>query len=154
MTPHNLLVDSALDLLGKCLHWDPTVRISARDALYHPFLALPGLDEGGEGEDDELVPHPFGQGVCGSLHFRDEMTDDLCVFVPLSANVDMGVGVGWEAGNATPVTKTLVSGEGIAIGGAPCEFHVDVVPGGGATDRGVGMSGLRVGIGSLVEVPP
>ena len=62
--------------------------------------------------DDEQVPHPFGMGVCGELHFRDELTDTPCVLVPLEVD-----------GKTAQVPKALVAGEGIARGDQPCEFH-------------------------------
>ncbi|KAF8897933.1 kinase-like domain-containing protein [Infundibulicybe gibba] len=58
--------------------------------------------------DDEFVPHPFGQGVCADWHFRDPVTEDPCV----KATVDRYEEV-----------RTLVAGEGMAIGRQPCEFH-------------------------------
>jgi cell division control protein 7 len=103
---HNLLVKSAVDLMSKCLHWDPTQRITARDALYHPFLAMDKEDR--ITEDDCAYPHPFGCGVCGDLHFRDELTDEPCILVPVEKQT---------------IPKTLQSGEGIAIGVEPCAFH-------------------------------
>jgi cell division control protein 7 len=42
---HNELIDQAMDLLQKCLHWDSTRRITARDALLHPFLLEDGNRE-------------------------------------------------------------------------------------------------------------
>lgn len=41
---HNHRVNDALDLMSQCLHWDPTRRITAAEALKHPFLF----------EDDEV----------------------------------------------------------------------------------------------------
>jgi len=105
-SPHNLLVKSAVDLMSKCLHWDPTQRITARDALYHPFLAM--NKEDWTTEDDHDYPHPFGCGVCGDLHFRDELTDEPCILVPVEKQT---------------IPKTLQSGEGIAIGVEPCALH-------------------------------
>ena len=34
------ICDDGADLLGKLLSYDPTKRISARDALKHPFLKI------------------------------------------------------------------------------------------------------------------
>ncbi|KAF9516771.1 hypothetical protein BS47DRAFT_1371577 [Hydnum rufescens UP504] len=119
---HNLLVKSAVDLMSKCLHWDPTQRITARDALYHPFLAMDKEDR--ITEDDRDYPHPFGCGVCGDLHFRDELTDEPCILVPVEKQT---------------IPKTLQSGEGIAIGVEPCAFHQ------------LGSMGTRVPVGGRIE---
>lgn len=82
---------------------DSTRRITPRGALYHPFLADPS-----EPEDDDLFPHPFGEGVCGRYHYTDKVTEEPYVLV----NAD-----GKES------VRRLVAGEGIAIGKDPCEFH-------------------------------
>ena len=37
-SPSRVFPDSAFDLLARCLDVDPTRRISAKDALLHPFL--------------------------------------------------------------------------------------------------------------------
>ena len=47
----------------------------------------------------------FGQGICGMYHFKDSVSEDLCV-----------IGHGMQKVNAR---------EGIAIGNHPCEFHKD-----------------------------
>ena len=78
-------------------------RITPRGALYHPFLADPS-----EPEDDELFPHPSGEGLCQKYHFKDAVTEEHCVLL----NAD-----GQEK------VRRLVAGEGIAIGNTPCEFH-------------------------------
>lgn len=113
---HNALITSALDLLSQCLDTDPTKRITARDALYHPFLEEPlppeveseaqalGVDLPG---DDAFFPWPPGNGVCGAAHFIDPVTDEHCVRI------------------AKTRTRVLMAGEGIAIGARPCEFHTD-----------------------------
>lgn len=113
---HNTLIASALDLLTLCLDIDPTKRITAREALYHPFLEEPlppeveaqaqalGVELPG---DDAFFPWPPGNGVCGSAHFVDPVTDEHCVRT------------------ARNRTRVLMAGEGIAIGARPCEFHTD-----------------------------
>ncbi|KDQ15378.1 hypothetical protein BOTBODRAFT_108590 [Botryobasidium botryosum FD-172 SS1] len=111
---HNTLIASALDLLTQCLETDPTKRITAREALYHPFLVEP-LSEEVKAEcerwgvnvsgDDAFFPWPPGNGVCGTAHFVDPVTDQHCVRI------------------ARGRTRVLVAGEGIAIGARPCEFH-------------------------------
>lgn len=85
------------------MHPESTRRITPRGALYHPFLADPS-----EPEDDDLFPHPFGDGVCGKWHYVDEGTDEQCVII-----LDEGEQKG----------RRVTSGEGIAIGRWPCEFH-------------------------------
>ncbi|KAI6152289.1 kinase-like protein [Pisolithus tinctorius] len=100
---HTRDVENALNLLESLMEPDATRRITPRDALYHPFLADPS-----EPEDDDLFPHPFGEGVCGKYHYIDKVTKDPYVLV----NVD-----GKES------VRRLVAGEGIAIGKDPCEFH-------------------------------
>lgn len=37
-TKHNQRINDALDLMSRCLHWDHTRRITAAEALQHPFL--------------------------------------------------------------------------------------------------------------------
>ncbi|KAI6130273.1 kinase-like protein [Pisolithus croceorrhizus] len=100
---HNRDIENALSLLESLMEPDSTRRITPRGALYHPFLADPS-----EPEDDDLFPHPFGEGVCGRYHYTDKVTEEPCVLV----NVD-----GKES------VRRLVAGEGIAIGKDPCEFH-------------------------------
>lgn len=52
-TKHNRLVDSALDLMSQCLHWDPTRRITSAEALQHPFLSEgPNCDVDADGDHD------------------------------------------------------------------------------------------------------
>lgn len=59
--------------------------------------------------DDEFVPHPFGEGACKEWHFRDDVTEEPYVKV--------------EGDEGQEEMLTLVAGEGIAIGRQPCEFH-------------------------------
>ncbi|TFY83111.1 hypothetical protein EWM64_g898 [Hericium alpestre] len=67
-------IDNALDLLEKIMDPLSVKRYTPEAALDHPFLL-----EGEDMRDDELFPHPFGEGVCGEWHFIDEVTEDLCV---------------------------------------------------------------------------
>jgi cell division control protein 7 len=115
------LLKSALDLLEKCLEPMSVKRITARDALYHPFLA-PDKDEKAKylqetGEelkgDDEYFPHPAGEGVCHQHHDQDE-DGNWRVFVGLA-----------EDGNFQ--YQMIEAGEGQAIGSQPCEFHKDFI---------------------------
>ncbi|KAI5987777.1 kinase-like protein [Pisolithus marmoratus] len=100
---HDRDVGNALSLLESLMEPDSTRRITPRDALYHPFLVDPS-----EPEDDDIFPHPFGEGVCGRYHYIDKVTEEPYVLV----NAD-----GKES------VRRLVAGEGIAIGKDPCEFH-------------------------------
>ncbi|KAG1752500.1 kinase-like protein [Suillus paluster] len=99
---HRADVEAALSLLAEVMHPESTRRITPRGALYHPFLADPS-----EPEDDDLFPHQFGDGVCGKWHFVDE-GDEQCVII--------------YDGEEEKVRRVM-SGEGIAIGRWPCEFH-------------------------------
>ncbi|KDQ64112.1 hypothetical protein JAAARDRAFT_187487 [Jaapia argillacea MUCL 33604] len=108
-------VDGAFDLLEQLMQPESTKRLTARGALYHPFLAPPE----GELQDDEFFPHPFGEGVCGQLHFMDEVTEEPCV------RVFCGRGKVGEEDMTRMEVRRLVAGEGVAIGRMPCEFHKD-----------------------------
>ncbi|KAG9317328.1 kinase-like domain-containing protein, partial [Chiua virens] len=55
---HRADVANALSLLKQLMEPESHRRITPRGALYHPFLADPS-----EPEDDELFPHPSGEGV-------------------------------------------------------------------------------------------
>ena len=95
----------ALDLLEKMLNPDATRRIQPRNALKHPFLS-----EETEGVyDDDTFPHAFGGGVCGDLHYYDDDTGDACVQLPRE--------------DGSMQVRRVLSGEGLAIGNLPCEFH-------------------------------
>ena len=102
---HKTTMTLALDLLEKMLNPDATRRIQPCNALNHPFLS-----EGTEGIDDDYTfPQAFGGGVCGDLHYYDDDTGDACVQLPQ------------EDGSIQ--VKRVLSGEGLAIGNSPCEFH-------------------------------
>lgn len=113
-------VDSAFDLLEQLLHPESTKRITPKRALAHPFLAGKPDEEDALPDDDEFVPHEFGEGVCGKLHFRDEVTDEMCVRVKVRCECGECEGVEREE------VRTLKPGEGVAIGRQPCEFHEDM----------------------------
>ncbi|KAF9238794.1 kinase-like protein [Melanogaster broomeanus] len=100
---HETDVENALSLLEHLMEPESTRRMTPRDALYHPFLADPS-----QHEDDELFPHPFGEGVCRKYHFLDEVTEEPCVLVDVDGREKV---------------RRLVAGEGMAIGSQPCEFH-------------------------------
>ncbi|KAI0692551.1 kinase-like domain-containing protein [Cytidiella melzeri] len=106
-------IDAALDLLEGLMQPEATRRITPQSALEHPFLK-----EQDEPDDDEFVPHRFGEGVCGELHFFDEVTQEPCIKIWKTR-----AGSVREEGEDDMVVKKLVAGEGIAIGRMPCEFH-------------------------------
>lgn len=120
------LLEAALDLLGKCLEPISVRRCTAREALYHPFLApdeeevsqarvLAGVEKGASFnplDEDECFPHPPGEGVCAKYHEQDLDTGDWKVFIGLTEDGEYD----WQ---------TIEAGEGQAIGSKPCEFHRD-----------------------------
>ncbi|KAJ4486500.1 kinase-like protein [Lentinula lateritia] len=133
---HEEDIDNALDLVEALLHPLCTKRLTPRSALYHPFLysssnrrqreadpmvdedtdmefgADEDLDEEVEPEDDEFFPHPFGEGVCRKWHARDEVgAPYVCIYTQDDFD------------RRKKVWHSLTSGEGIAIGKQPCEFH-------------------------------
>ncbi|KAF5364141.1 hypothetical protein D9756_000149 [Leucocoprinus leucothites] len=116
---HALDVDSAFDLLEQLLHPESTKRITPKRALAHPFLAGRPDEDDALPDDDEFVPHEPGKGVCGNWHHRDDVTEEMRVRVKVRC----------ECGECDGVVKeefrTVMPGEGIAIGREPCEFHQD-----------------------------
>ncbi|KAG5650090.1 hypothetical protein H0H81_000808, partial [Sphagnurus paluster] len=108
---HRRDIEAALDLVEKLMDPHAVRRITPRAALAHPFL------RGAEGEfdeaadDDEFVPHRFGEGVCGQWHFVDEVTEELGVKVPVRC------GCGCEREFEEVVM--LEAGQGVAIGRQP-----------------------------------
>ncbi|KAI9574815.1 kinase-like protein [Boletus coccyginus] len=100
---HRADVENALSLLKQLMEPESHRRITPRGALYHPFLADPS-----QPEDDELFPHPSGEGLCQKYHFKDAVTEEHCVLLHTDGQEKV---------------RRLVAGEGIAIGSAPCEFH-------------------------------
>lgn len=111
-------VDSAFDLLEQLLHPESTKRITPKRALSHPFLAGKPGEEDTLPDDDEFVPHEFGKGVCGKLHYRNTGTREMGVRV--KAKCECGRCEGVERFEK----RAVVPGEGVAIGRQPCEFHV------------------------------
>jgi cell division control protein 7 len=62
-TKHNRLINSALDLMSQCLHWDPTRRITSAEALHHPFLSEQssyGIDADDDCEPEGLEGYDGG----------------------------------------------------------------------------------------------
>lgn len=110
------LVAQACELLERCLEPNSVRRVTAREALYLPFLA-PDLDEITSVEDpatldeDSHFPHPPGCGVC-EMHHTQTKAGDWMVFVGLDEKGEEE----WEQ---------IEAGQGQAIGSKPCEFHQD-----------------------------
>ncbi|KAK4685819.1 cell division control protein 7, partial [Tremellales sp. Uapishka_1] len=68
-THHIESIDQAIDLCGRLLRLDATKRLTAGQALRHPFLG--SLDDGEEEEDEEEQEILVGEdGKCGKLHGR------------------------------------------------------------------------------------
>ncbi|KAF6748918.1 kinase-like protein [Ephemerocybe angulata] len=109
-------VAHALDLLEKLLHPESVKRITPEEALKHPFLAERGAREKKYKGDNGFFPHPFGNGVCGDMHFVDPVTDQPGVI----RGGDDALDDGWEE-----TRRLVLAGEGLAIGNDPCEFHKD-----------------------------
>jgi hypothetical protein len=72
-------------------------------------------EEDGDISDDEFVPHPWAsrESACGHLHFKDDVTERLCVRIREEG----------EDGEERERVLVVMSGEGIAIGRDGCEFH-------------------------------
>lgn len=133
---HLELATHAVDLLQQCLEPASVRRITARAALYHPFLApdkedterlekyrqaqeksTPDTTEEEETdaqqlplemEDDELFPHPPGRGACADQHEYNDEEEQWMV----------EIGDKWEV---------IEAGEGQAIGKRGCEYHPDAI---------------------------
>ncbi|WVF68054.1 hypothetical protein IAT40_002817 [Kwoniella sp. CBS 6097] len=63
---HIECIDQAIDLCQRLLRLDSTKRLTAAQALKHPFL-VPGEGEDGEEEPEDVVLDPT-EGKCGDLH--------------------------------------------------------------------------------------
>jgi cell division control protein 7 len=92
-------VEGALDLLEHLMDPDCTTRFTAYQALQHYWLR----ESNDIDYDNEFFPHPVGQGVCAALHRSGKSGENVIR-------------------NGTK-ERSLVSGEGMAIGYSPCEFH-------------------------------
>jgi cell division control protein 7 len=112
------LITAACDLLERCMEPLAVNRITARDALYHPFLVpdteeLMAAHDHPDGpielDEDELFPHPPGLGVC-EHHHHQAKDSEWIVFV----GYDEKGQEEWEH---------IEPGQGQAIGTKPCEFH-------------------------------
>ncbi|KAK7064358.1 kinase-like protein [Favolaschia claudopus] len=105
---------SSSPLLQGLLEPEAYKRLTPREALAHEFLL-----EADEPADEEMFPHPFGQGVCKKYHFIDEVTDELgvLVFAPQRPGQT----------ERRLLTRVLAPGQGVAIGRQPCEYHGDIL---------------------------
>lgn len=94
------------------------------------------VQEEEEGDDDEYVPHPYGseEARCHKYHFKDEVTDAECVRMIMRCECEVcqeADARGEEIGRVDEPghkgyyeeVRSLVAGEGVAIGKNPCEFH-------------------------------
>jgi cell division control protein 7 len=110
---HKRDVDLAFSLLQGLLEPEAYKRTTPKDALAHEFLL-----EVDEPADEEMFPHPFGQGVCKAYHLIDQVTEEPCVVLYESP----------QTGQTTRHRRTrpVAPGQGIAIGRQPCEFHKDI----------------------------
>jgi len=117
---HAIDVDSAFDLLEQLLHPESTKRITPKRALAHSFLAGKPDEDDALPDDDEFVPHEFGKGPCAKWHFKDDVTEKMCVKVKVKCDCGECEGVEREE------LRTVMPGEGICIGREPCEFHQDM----------------------------
>ncbi|EJD36603.1 kinase-like protein [Auricularia subglabra TFB-10046 SS5] len=95
------VIEDALDLVEMCLEPEAPRRITARDALLHPFLR----EEDTDGDDDDRCVHPPGEGACARMHSRDDITGDWSVLL-----------VGGDV-------RQLAVGEGLCVGRGPCALH-------------------------------
>ncbi|KAJ7630778.1 kinase-like protein [Roridomyces roridus] len=109
---HRHDVELAFSLLQGLMEPEAYKRTTPKDALAHEFLL-----EMDEPADDEMFPHPFGEGACHTYHFVDEVTEESYVRVYEPR----------RPGQSVPRLgmKRVVPGEGMAIGRQPCEFHTD-----------------------------
>ncbi|PPQ89804.1 hypothetical protein CVT25_007409 [Psilocybe cyanescens] len=124
----------AFHFLESVLHFESTRRATPRKALYHKFL-----EEAGAPEDDAVVPHRIGEGVCEEYHFKTEdginyarvFKKCMCkskreaLFGIPEDEVDLDAD-GDEEGECEELVEDYVelnAGEGVAIGKEPCEFH-------------------------------
>ena len=143
-------VELALSLVEGLLHPDAVKRFTPAQALEHAFLRDPALARDGKSEAD-VVPHPFGLGVCAKLHLTD--AKGVCYVrvwrtasgkrkrAASGGRRDSGKrrasGDAWARTRGDEeidldeesddeelyIEKEVAAGEGIAVGNEPCEFH-------------------------------
>ncbi|KAI5450365.1 Cell division control protein 7 [Naganishia albida] len=97
---HIRAVDSALDLLKRLLHMDPTKRYTSHQALMHGFLQDDLPQE--EKEKDEVL-HAPGEGACKDFHWVNEE------------------GIHYAMVERRP--RIMQWGQGMAVGDKPCPYH-------------------------------
>lgn len=107
-------LENAFSFLEGILQPEMYKRFTPVEALKHPFLTIPGED------DDDYLPHPYGEGKCGKYHWIDE-TDVPCARIGLP--LDHEGEIREDSGRVI----RLDAGQGIAIGKEPCEFHREAV---------------------------
>ncbi|KAG5648699.1 hypothetical protein DXG03_000046 [Asterophora parasitica] len=110
---HRREMESALDLVEQLMNPHCCRRMTPKNALAHPFLRGEEGDFDEAADDDEYVPHTFGQGVCGHLHFIDDVTEEPRVKIPRVC----GCGCGEEYVEVLE----LEAGQGMAVGRQPCD---------------------------------
>ncbi|KAH0588113.1 hypothetical protein H2248_006833 [Termitomyces sp. 'cryptogamus'] len=116
---HRHEVELAIDLAEQLMNPFSTRRITPRQALAHAFLRGEEGDFDEAADDDEFVPHLFGEGVCGQWHFYDE-TESPAVKVQVRCECTEG------CGDLVEEIVLVEAGQGLAIGRQPCEFHQDM----------------------------
>lgn len=116
---HTREVELAIDLAEQLMNPFSTRRITPKQALAHPFLRGDEGDFDEAADDDEFVPHLFGEGVCGQWHFYDE-TGRPAVKVQVRCECAEG------CEDVLEEVVLVEAGQGLAIGRQPCEFHQDM----------------------------
>ncbi|KAG6868010.1 hypothetical protein C0993_008444 [Termitomyces sp. T159_Od127] len=116
---HRHEVDLAIDLAEQLMNPFSTRRITPKQALAHAFLRGEEGDFDEAADDDEFVPHLFGEGVCGQWHFYDE-TGSPAVKVQVRCECREG------CEDVLEEVVLVEAGQGLAIGRQPCEFHQDM----------------------------
>ncbi|KAG6876157.1 hypothetical protein C0992_000649 [Termitomyces sp. T32_za158] len=116
---HRREVELAIDLAEELMNPFSTRRITPKQALAHAFLRGEEGDFDEAADDDEFVPHLFGEGVCGQWHFYDE-TGSPAVKVQVRCECRE------ECEDVLEEVVLVEAGQGLAIGRQPCEFHQDM----------------------------
>ncbi|KIY51664.1 kinase-like protein [Fistulina hepatica ATCC 64428] len=111
-------IDHALSLVEALLEPRSVMRLTAAEALRHPFLREPSAPGSSKPfvDDDEFFPHPPGQGKCGKYHSRDTVTEEWYAKVWVEG----------AHGGGRWVMKNVSAGECLAIGNMPCQLHRNV----------------------------
>lgn len=95
---HIRAIDSALDLLKRLLHMDPTKRYTSHQALMHGFLQddLPPEEK----EKDEVL-HAPGEGACKDFHWVNEEGIRELHASRLKGSTDRSAHRLWDGGTST-----------------------------------------------------